>query len=161
MKFPIERAHEIWHRRVEPFLVETPSGCWEWIKASDKQRYPQVQNRFGNITIHKLSFIVHKGLVPEDHYVCYECDNTKCCNPDHLFSSTPQGNMDDKVSKHRQAKGEDFPFSNLTREKVLIIRERSALGVSPRQIASSLQINALQVRRVLRGTTWSHVEAEG
>ena len=36
---------------------------------------------------------------------CYTCDNTLCCNPDHLYWGTHITNMRDRVDRHprRQA----------------------------------------------------------
>jgi hypothetical protein len=40
------------------------------------------------------------GQNPADMDACHTCDNTICCNPDHLFWGTHRANMRDYIVKY-------------------------------------------------------------
>lgn len=49
----------------------------------------------------KISYIAHKGSVPEGMVVMHTCDNPPCVNPDHLTLGTWRDNTQDSISKGR------------------------------------------------------------
>lgn len=54
---------------------------------------------------HRLSYkFTHPDEDISDKKICHECDNPKCCNPDHLFSGTQQDNIDDRDVKGNSIK---------------------------------------------------------
>lgn len=82
------------------------SGCWIW-----KGR-PQGSNGYGRIKVngtytaaHRYSYFLHCGDIQDGMLVMHICDTPLCVNPAHLVIGTHQDNMDDKVSKNRQASG--------------------------------------------------------
>lgn len=89
------------------FLKRLPSGtdCWEWPGARNKAGYGVfVTGGRSNQTrylAHRVSFVIHKGQLPDGMLVCHTCDNPPCCNPDHLFMGDGWANMRDAVAKGR------------------------------------------------------------
>jgi hypothetical protein len=87
------------------YTINTTSNCWEWNEMHGN-RYPpfwstEISKGVGG---HRYSYEIHKGD-PTGFFVCHECDNPRCVNPAHLFLGTHQDNVDDMVSKGRQASG--------------------------------------------------------
>lgn len=56
--------------------------------------------------------------------VRHACDNRMCIEPTHLSMGSQQDNMDDKVSRSRQARNGSHGMAKLTQEQVDSIRLR-------------------------------------
>jgi len=82
-------------------LVEAPSGCMEWTRATNPQGYGKVRINKQYFATHRLAWVLVNGPIPDGLFVCHRCDNPPCCNVDHLFLGTMKDNMMDMVSKGR------------------------------------------------------------
>lgn len=106
-----------------------PSGCVDWTGGYLMPNGYAVV-RIGprkdgkRILVHRLSYKLSVGEIPEGMHVCHHCDNRRCINPDHLFLGTNYDNILDRMKKGRSHgnKGEAHPFVKLTAEQVLKIR---------------------------------------
>ena len=92
-------------RFFEKFIPEPNSGCWLWTGAICKGNagYGQMRWKGKTQSAHRVSFEIHKGILPSDLDICHTCDVPSCVNPDHLFSGTRSENMVDCVRKGRFA----------------------------------------------------------
>lgn len=136
-----------------------PDDCWKWKGCCNDKGYGQLGSggREGKtIYAHRTIFELEIGPIPEGLFVCHHCDNRKCCNPKHLFLGTNQDNVDDMVSKNRQAKikGVLHGSSKLTEEQVLKIRLDLR---STRKIANDYCISHGQAWRVKTKKDWKHL----
>lgn len=112
--------------------VSKTDGCWEWVGYVHPSGYGQISRggREGCIYVHRVSWIIHNGEIPDALYVLHRCDNRRCVNPSHLFLGTYGDNLRDMVLKGRH------PKARLTLDKVRIIRQRyEAGGITNRQLA--------------------------
>ena len=96
-------------------LVIRKEGCWDWAGCLHRAGYAPM-NFYNNKMkyAHSVSWILHKGVIPEGLLVCHHCDNKKCTNPDHLFLGTTRDNSLDMVKKNRHIFGEKKFNSKLT-----------------------------------------------
>lgn len=75
--------------------------CWPWLKYRNEDGYGKVYlAEFGKILgAHRVAYFLTHGEWPL--VVGHKCDNPPCCNPAHLFDTTPKGNVEDRVAKGR------------------------------------------------------------
>ncbi len=130
------------------------TGCLNWVGATDKLGYGIIRNGSKMQYAHRYAYERLNGLIPDGVFICHRCDNTSCCNPDHLFLGDHQDNMDDMVNKGRQANGEKNSRSKLKEFQVLEIRldERSL-----REIAVDYDVSKMTISRVKRRKLWKHI----
>jgi hypothetical protein len=79
----------------------TLRSCWEWPIFHKPGGYAECEIKGKRYRVHRLSYEVFKGQIPEGKYVCHSCDNPSCVNPEHLFLGSAKENFDDMMSKGR------------------------------------------------------------
>lgn len=77
--------------------------CFEFVGANNNG-YGLVGYGGRLVYAHRLSYLLHKGLIPAGLCVLHKCDNPACINPKHLFLGSYSDNQLDAVRKNRHAK---------------------------------------------------------
>lgn len=136
--------------------------CWLWQGYTNESGHGRIAKDgtgAGMLFVHRVSWELHFGLIPEDKEVCHDCpggDNPACVNPDHLFLGTHQDNMDDMVSKGRSVghPGAGNPNAVLTDNAVVAIRAALAAGERQIDIAARFGVAQASVSKIHRNQTW-------
>ena len=152
---PVERFWKLVDR------TSTPDGCWPWNGFRDRDNYGNFSisenGKWINIRAHKFAIEMVVGKLPEGIQTLHHCDNPPCCRPDHLWFGKNRDNMDDKIKKGRQARGEKCNNTNLTEEVVREIRKRLAMGETGTRIAADYGVSNTVISQIKHRQTWKHV----
>ena len=138
-----------------------PDSCHEWTRGRHVTGYgcgdTGLAKLYGTRYTHALVWILANGPIPEGLWVCHHCDNPPCGNLSHLFLGTMADDMDDKVAKGRQARGETAGIVKFTEAQVLVIRARLNAGESRGKLAAELGVNLSTIRDIDLRITWKHI----
>lgn len=145
-------------QRLYDRCIEDDNGCWNWTGAIvSSYGYGYIYFIDRPRLAHRVSWIITYGDIPEGLCVCHSCDNTRCCNPEHLFLGTYKDNEEDKKSKGRTMAGERQGSSKLTNEQVLDIREKAESGVPVAVLAVKYDIATTTVSKIKLRKRWGHI----
>ena len=150
-------AGRFWRR-----VVKT-DGCWNATGVSKATGYGHIQirrpdGRFTSTGMHRVSWYLHVGPIPNGLYVLHRCDNRACVRPDHLFLGTLRQNHADMVAKRRHPHGESHSRARLKTTDVLAIRARYAAGqTSTIRLAREYDVSVGAISHIVLYKTWRDV----
>ena len=150
-------------------------GCWEWKKGKNQYGYglakdlddrtQTIGNKMKTSSVHRISYKTFKEEIPKGKFVCHNCDNPCCCNPDHLFLGSPKDNARDALKKgrlathnltYRSPKG--IPINaKLTIEDVKKIKQRISGNERIIEIAEDYSVNPQCIYSIKNGKTWRDI----
>lgn len=135
------------------YIAVPETGCWLWHKCIGSGKYGHMSIGKKVLKAHRISYVIHKGNIPEGYDVMHKCDTPMCVNPDHLEAVTTQENVLDCIRKGRgnKAAGERNTKAKLTRDQVLEIMK---LDWPTKILAERYGVSMSSIRRVKRGSSW-------
>jgi hypothetical protein len=157
---PKSLAERLWAN----VAIRGDDECWEWFAHTDKDGYGDIgipvpgSKYYKPIRVHRASWELHFGPIPEGMKVLHKCDNPPCCNPKHLLLGSTQDNVKDRCSKGRSVKGESVWCAKINAEQVREIRRRAALGENQHDLAKEFNTTQANISCIFCGKTWKHVQ---
>lgn len=136
------------------------NGCWNFLGMIGEDGYGKVSFKGMTIRAHRLiAHICIKPLMSDKEIIAHRCDNPRCINPEHLFITTSLGNMQDRDSKGRGARGEKSKLSKLKEIDVISIRFKYSNGESLSKIAKNYpQISVGCVQSIIERRSWKWLD---
>jgi hypothetical protein len=137
--------------------------CVIWTASCNHRGYGQVRVGDKMVGAHRKAYADHHGLdvLTMEGHVLHTCDTPPCVNPAHLRLGTHLDNMQDKVAKGRQARGDSNGRSRLTSEDIHTIREvyiprspSNGYGNSA-ELCLLYGIDRSHLSRIIRQKAWS------
>jgi len=113
------------HHTLANHVVITSTGCMEWTGWRTEDGYGRIGSGNKKKYMHRISYELTFGSIPDGLWVLHRCDNPPCLNPNHFFLGTLKDNFQDMYRKGRQRgpQGEKHNKCKLTAEQVLKIRD--------------------------------------
>lgn len=102
--------------------------------------------------VHRVSYELHNGPIPDGLCVLHKCDNPKCCNPEHLFLGTQQENMADMHTKGRFVKSKGNAILNLQKAKE--IRQKFIETTTCKELATEYGVHYDTIWKIVRNRRW-------
>ena len=157
--------------------IKDKNECWNWkgtLNGKPKRKYGTFYLYGKTRLAHRIAYAIHTNnrniLEHNKSYhkdnnnfkcICHSCDNTKCCNPNHLFIGNNQDNINDKISKNRQQRmrGSLNGHSKLTEKEVLKIRKeyipRKNGGII--SLSKKYNISITNIHDIIKRKIWKHI----
>ena len=121
-------------------------GCWEWQGAFDAKGYGRIAVDGKEVRAHRFSYELANGPIPSGQHVLWNCGNSRCVRPDHLY-------LGRVPVKH--ARREASVNAKLTDAEVKEIRSRAADGEAMAKLAKGYGVSKTSIWRVVKRETWA------
>ena len=94
----------------EVILEKMSNGCIACIShCKDGDGYIRVRVNGKNTRLHRYLYEKQYGKIPDNMVIRHSCDNSSCCNIEHLEIGTQLDNINDMIIRNRYYKG-DRPY---------------------------------------------------
>jgi hypothetical protein len=140
--------------------VGSERECWPWqgaIREGGYGWFNPVVSRSTNA--HRVAYMLTKGEIPRNLFVCHSGDPPPCCNPAHLWLGTSAENTKDMDRKGRRRIrslfGEDHQRSKLTESDVRAILSSPANG---KTLSKEYGVSSTQIYNIKHGRAWPHIK---
>ena len=156
---------------MEYVFPEPMSGCWLWDGCTYTDKRKRVKPYYRGMLAHRVAMWLLVGPFPLEKFICHDCDNPHCVNPDHLYVGDHKTNMADMARRKRSyfaknpeiaresgrrlnqghSKGEGNPKAKLSKDQAAFIRnsvEKTKL------LAERFGVDRTTIQRIRRGALW-------
>lgn len=142
----------------EVLLEITNGDCYRCIShCSDSDGYVRIRFKGKHERLFRVLYMLKYGDIPQGYVIRHKCDNTWCCNVNHLEIGTQKDNVNDMILRNRHSKtnlksrGERNSQSKLTDEQVIEIY-KSTLGY--KRLSKKYNVSATNIRNIKKGLQW-------
>jgi len=135
-------------------MSEDVGGCRVYVGSKSNKGYGRIWWNGQLHQAHRISYEVNIGPIPAGKHVLHRCDNPPCVNPEHLFVGTNMDNVQDKIVKGRQHRGETTGTSKLKEEQVRAIKADTRSNTA---VARAYGVVKSLISEIRSGKKWAHI----
>lgn len=137
--------------------VHKSDTCWLWTGPT-RNGYGRISVKGSLRSVHRVSYEIFVGSIPDELDVLHQCDVRNCIKPDHLFLGNDFVNMQDMIQKGRWSLhyGESNGMAKTPIRTIRLIREFGKIVTNKSKLARILGISRGRVSSVLLGYSWKH-----
>lgn len=139
-KTTVEERNARLRERIKKQVLEVDE-CWEWQGKFNESGYGVMSVEGRKRPVHRAAYIAFNGPIEKGMFICHTCDNTKCCNPGHLYQGTHADNMRDMSERNRAGS------TKTTWEDRAEIMKAIKRGETANEVAARYNISPTTVRR--------------
>lgn len=140
--------------------VEKTSTCWLWQGYCSPNGYGSIGsgNKNSPVLVHRLSYEIYFGEIPDGLLVLHKCNIKKCVNPGHLKVGTNQDNTNDALDAGNIHQGSKCWNSKLTERQVITIRKLLATGDYLQiELADLYNVSDTLMSDIKTNKVWRHI----
>lgn len=133
------------------------TDCWNWTGGLSSTGYgrmvwnPTEDSGPRAMTVHRASWLLHRGPVADGLLIRHLCHNKLCFNPDHLELGTARDNAEDERKAGKLRTGEAHHMADRPDSEIVEMRELYAQGQTQRAIARRFGVSKGMVASVVKG----------
>ena len=151
-----------WKRNPVDYLYKNididSKGCWNFLGSINYNGYGLTKYSGRRRSVHRLSWMIYNGPIPDGKHICHHCDNKKCINPKHLYCGTHADNMKDVTARKRHPKHLSVPvIQKITLHQMEDIKDYFMVhGISAIELGRIYGVS----RRSIYGIVWGKVHRQ-
>lgn len=84
--------------------VDQSGECWLWTACQDGAGYGMLKVNRKMRKVHRLSYELNVGPIPQGLWIDHKCYNRACVKPDHLHAVTPKENGENRAGANPNSK---------------------------------------------------------
>lgn len=123
-------------------VVDEATGCWNWTGSAARgygtmtvtRAYKQSAREY----VHRASYELHVGPIPDGLVIDHLCRNTLCCNPEHL----------EPVAQSENVRRGEAPSQTIYKDATHCIRGHEFTPANTMRAAKGRKCRACHSRRV-------------
>jgi hypothetical protein len=142
-------------QRFMRYVDKNPDGCWLWTGSTTPDGYGQFNNGGKILLAHRYLYQHYNGSIETGLEVRHKCRSRSCCNPEHLELGTRTENQRDRYRDGTDNTGTRNPFSKLTEQQVIQIRQRPT--EKRRLLADEFNVSVRTIYAVINRELWKHI----
>lgn len=148
--------------------------CWSWSGNVSVKGRPVMDILGESIYAHRVSWVIHFGVIPKNLFVLHDCDNKLCVNPEHLHLGTIRDNNHEcdlrkrrtfasgdrhwtKIKPETVRKGARHHKAKLNDEAVIQIRARLNDGEDRVSLAKEYGVTDGSIWFIQKNKTWRYL----
>ncbi len=81
-------THTLAERIGSRLNYDAMSGCWNWTGSDNGKGYGRIYSKGRFVYVHRASYEIARGPIPEGLQLDHLCRNPRCANPAHLEAVT-------------------------------------------------------------------------